>query len=141
MQNSHNNNQKEKNNDSEEDIIHANSNVELVSRQMTQFNRLVDAFQDFSSQALDLGRHYVQEKLEIEKSQQIYADKQHHRGVITIIILVGVIFILCMTALIMRENEILQIILQSSLAIAAGAGLANLLRRKRKETSKCYVSA
>ncbi|NOR44460.1 MAG: hypothetical protein GQ534_02650 [Candidatus Delongbacteria bacterium] len=74
----------------------------------------------------ELTRHVHEKEVETE-------DKKHKRSVVILGGTIAVFFILIITAMILEQYDLVKIIINSSLAIAAGAGVGSMFRKEKKE--------
>jgi len=58
-------------------------------------------------------------------------DKLHKRSVVVLFGVVSLVFVLLIYAMVLKEFDLVKIILGSSLAVAGGAGIANLFKGKK----------
>jgi len=115
------------------EITHVKVEVAEFSQRIRNVEKFVDLLKDVSDGAYQLGKEFISNKAETEKRQQEFDDKQHRRGIWILVFLVAIIFCFCMTALLLQENELVKFVLQSSLAVAAGTGIASILKSRSKQ--------
>jgi hypothetical protein len=117
-------------------VVPVNVEVQQFDLRMRNVEKVVEMVKDISEKASRLLTKHLEGKTECEKRQQEIDHIQHKRDVYLLVFAVSVIFILCMTALLQKEVELVKFFITSSLAIAAGTGIASLLRVGSKRKKK-----
>ncbi len=110
--------------------------VKQFDERIRNVERVVDMIKGISDKAFELGTDYLIKKTEYEQRQQELDDTQHKRSVSLIVFAITVVFVLCMTALLENQVDLVRLFINSSLAAAAGMGVTSLLRvggRKKKK--------
>ncbi len=105
-------------------------NVGLMERRLVNIERIAESFENVAAQAVELGKKYFELKADEQRASLETEDKQHKRSTQTILILVGAVFAFCLVALVMHQNDLVKTVFQSSIAVAAGAGLVGLWKPK-----------
>lgn len=121
------------------EITHVKVEVAEFDQRIRNVEKFVDMVKNISDNAYQLGRDFLNSRTETDKRQQEYEDKQHRRGIWTLVFLVAVIFIFSMTALWQKEIDIVKFVLQSSLAVAAGTGITAIWKNRPRRKNKIDI--
>ncbi|OGU33551.1 MAG: hypothetical protein A2057_06025 [Ignavibacteria bacterium GWA2_35_9] len=121
---------------SEEGALPVKVEIEEFDKRIKNVEKIVDMVKNLSDRAFEFGTDYLLKKTEVESKQLVVEDTQHKRTVRTLIFLVSVIFLFCTIALFLHEIDLIKIVLQSSLAVAAGVGLSSLWKGYQRKKSK-----
>ena len=91
---------------------------------------------DLIQNGLALAKQYIEANTANAGRRAELDDKRHKRSVLALVVAVGAVFVLCLVSLMLHEGEMAKLVLQSGLAVAAGAGVAGLWRSgKRDDTN------
>ena len=121
---------------SEEGALPVKVEIEEFDKRIKNVEKIVDMVKNLSDRAFEFGTDYLLKKTEVESKQLVVEDTQHKRTVRTLIFLVSVIFLFCTIALFLHEIDLIKIVLQPSLAVAAGVGLSSLWKGYQRKKSK-----
>jgi hypothetical protein len=123
--------------DKEASIVPVNQNIEVFDQRIRNVEKIVDAFQDVSNKLFDLMNGYLGSKAENDKRQIGVDDVQHKRAAGVLVYAMTILFVLCFTALVTRQFDLVRFFIESSLAIAAGSGITALFKStsRRKKSS------
>jgi tetrahydromethanopterin S-methyltransferase subunit B len=105
--------------------------VEQIERRISNLEKIADTVKEITEPAIASLSAYLDKKSNLQRRQQELDDKQHKRSVWILSFIVAVVFI-CMTALLLNQFELVKFFIQSSLAVAAGTGIAALLKGRSK---------
>ncbi len=132
-----NRNPNTKNSDADnENIVPLNVEVERFDQRIKNVEKIVEMIRGISDKAFELGTDYLVKKTESEQRQQELDDNQHKRSIYLLTFAISVIFVLCLAALFQNQFELVKFFINSGLAIAAGTGIASLLRARPKQKKK-----
>jgi len=121
--------------------IHTKVSPEVASQTKKGFDleKWLDDNEELLEKALESGSKWIEswlnledKKLEIEKLENRFIYEQNRIGLVLFGVLIGVIFTICIIAIIKGQYELVKWILSSSFALAAGAGLRDVFLRKKK---------
>jgi hypothetical protein len=117
--------------------------IERLDNRLKQIEKIAETVESITEKGLEAATKYFESKAELERQDAETADaqhkreielqdKKHQRSVIVLSIITTLVFILVFAAMYMGQYELVKIILGSSLAVAGGAGLANLFKGSGK---------
>ena len=118
-------------------VVPVQVGIQQIDNRLQNLEKVLTTARDIAESGLNVVGKYFEGKSKLEESRQLLEDGQHKRSLIVLAIVVGVVFVLCMTALLMGQTELVKYFIQSGLAVAAGTGLASFLRKngnKKDET-------
>lgn len=119
----------------DKEIVPVKESVGVIEQRVTNVEKVTDTLQNLVMQGLQSFGDYIAKKDEADKRQVELEDRQHRRGVWLLVFLVSIVFILLFTSLMLKQDELFKYIVQSSIAVGAGTGIAALLKpRKAKGT-------
>lgn len=116
--------------------------IERIDSRLRQIEKIAETVEVITEKGFDAASKYFESKADREKQEAEMKDAQHQREVDlqdklhkrSIVVLFGVVslvFILLIYAMVLKEFDLVKIILGSSLAVAGGAGIANLFKGKK----------
>jgi hypothetical protein len=122
----------------DEDLEPIKVEIEQFDQRIRNVEKISETVKEVSDGLLSLGRTYIESKSDIEKREQEFYNTQHKRSTVLLGFALAVIFTLCLTALLQRDSELVKFFINSGLALAAGTGIASLLKagsgKKKKQT-------
>jgi hypothetical protein len=101
-----------------------------IDKRLKNVEQIVDIVKHVSSKAVDSWTKYLEQKSQQAQKESFLADAQHQRAIKVLAYLVSLIFILTVIALFQHQYELVQIIIGSSLGVAAGAGIRSIFKGK-----------
>jgi hypothetical protein len=116
---------------SEAAIIHE-ADLQVVDARLRNLERIHDTVIHITDGALDTFSEWAEKDAALRKESQENEDKAHKRVTMALVYIITLVFGLCVIALFKSQYELVKLILTSSLAVAAGAGLTSLIRSKSK---------
>jgi hypothetical protein len=117
-------------------VVPVTVEVAEFDKRIRNVEKIVELVEGLSERAFEFGTDYLVKKVETEMRHLELDDIQHKRAVRVLIFLVSVLFVFCTIALFQREIDLIKLVLQSSLAIAAGVGLSNLWKGTQRKKPK-----
>ena len=117
--------------------------IEKLDNRLKQIEKIAETVESITEKGLAAATKYLESKAETERQEAVAAnaqhqreielqDKQHKRSVLVLSLTVLVVFTLVVIAMFMGQFDLVKIILGSSVAVAGGAGIANLFRGRSK---------
>ncbi len=103
-----------------------------IAKRLENVEKVVDVIEHLSARAADSWKHYLQEKATSDEKAQILDDRQNKRAVFIVCYSITSVGALCILALWKDQYELVKLILSSSLALAAGAGVTSVWKKSRK---------
>lgn len=97
-----------------------------INKRVQNVEKLMETVKEIGNQAIELGKDYIKETHESNRVQMKHEDAQHQRAVRVLVFFVAVLFTFSTIALLSNKIDIVKIVLQSSLGVAAGTGIAGL---------------
>jgi hypothetical protein len=109
--------------------------AELVSfdQRLTNIEKITSTIDHVADKALESWSHYLAQKNESEKREIETHNIQHKRASQILLISIVLVFSLLMVSIFKEQYDLVKMILGSSLALAAGAGLSTVFKT-RKDT-------
>lgn len=104
-----------------------------IDQRLRNVEQIVDVVKHVSDKAVDSWSKYLEQKSQQADKELALADAQHKRSSVVMAYVISVVFILCVIALFKDQYELVKIIIGSSLAVGAGAGIRTLFRGKKGE--------
>ena len=114
------------------DLVTAVQEVGRFEKRISNLEKVADTIKEIAEPAIKSFSDYFDKKAENQRRQQEFDDKQHKRSVLIISFAVGVVFILCMAALLKDQFDLVKFFIQSGLAVAAGTGISAILKGRSK---------
>ena len=112
----------------EEEATPVEVEVRQFDERIKNVERVVDMVKGISDKAFELGTEYLIKRTEYDQRQQELDDSQHKRSVYLLVFAITVVFVLCMTALLEKQVDLVRLFINSGLAAAAGMGVTSLLK-------------
>ena len=117
--------------------------IERLDNRLRQIEKIAETVESITEKGLEAATKYIESKAERDSQDAETADAQHKREIElqdkkhkrAVVVLSGIttlVFILVITAMILRQYDLVKIILGSGLAVAGGAGISNLFRGSSK---------
>jgi len=103
--------------------------INLIDQRLKNVEHIANTIDNVSEKALESWTHYLEQKNEQEKRETENHNIQHKRASQILAVSIVLVFILLITSIFKEQYELVKIILGSSLAIAAGAGLSNVFKK------------
>lgn len=110
--------------------------VEQIDKRLTNLEKVISTVKDISDAAFGVLDEYLKKKTESEQRQLEIENIQHKRAVYLLAFAIIVLFILCITALLQNQIDLVKFFINSGLAIAAGTGLSSLMKSDGKKKNK-----
>lgn len=110
--------------------------VEQIDKRVTNLEKVISTVKDISDAAFGVIDEYLKKKTESEQRQLEIENVQHKRAVYLLTFAIVVLFILCITALLQNQIDLVKFFINSGLAIAAGTGLSSLMKFDGKKKNK-----
>lgn len=107
--------------------------AELVSfdHRLQNIEKITNTIDNVAGKALESWTHYLEQKNESEKREIETHNMQHKRASRILLTSIVLVFILLMVSIFKEQYDLVKIILGSSLALAAGAGLSTAFKTKK----------
>lgn len=106
--------------------------AELVSfdQRLTNIEKITNTVDHVADKALESWSHYLGQKNESEKREIETRNIQHKRASQILLVSIILVFTLLMVSIFKDQYDLVKIILGSSLALAAGAGLSSAFKTR-----------
>jgi len=101
-----------------------------IDQRLRNVEQILDVVKHVSDTAVHSWTKYLEQKSQQEQKQSSLADAQHQRASKVLVYLVSLVFVLTLIALFQRQYDVVQIIIGSSLGVAAGAGMRSIFKGK-----------
>lgn len=113
--------------------------IETIDNRLKHVEKIASTVESIAEKGFAAAAEYFKAKEERERAAALarnethereisFQDKSHKRSVIVLITIVSMVFILVLVSIYFGQIEMAKTILTSSLAVAGGAGAANLFR-------------
>ena len=111
----------------------SSDSTEIVSldARLQNVEKIANTIDNVAGKALESWSHYLEQKNEQEKREIETHNIQHKRASLILVISIILVFALIMVAILKEQYELVKIILGSSLALAAGAGLTTVFKGRK----------
>ena len=106
------------------------AHIEQLNVRMKHIEKIAQTVEMVAEKGFETADKYFDNKAEQEQLNSELGDKQHKRSVFVLFGVILLVFILAMTAMILKQFDLVKIILASTLAVGGGAGITNLFKRK-----------
>lgn len=116
-----------------EDITYPQKGIVDIDRRLEQIEKMVDVAQEVAGQAIKSWENNQKRKANNQQKELLIKNDQHKRITWILTSILTAIFILCLISMFMKQYDLTKLILNSSLAIAAGAGLSTFVQNKNKD--------
>lgn len=121
-------------------IVEISHEIDRINEKVQSIERIASTVESLADSGLKSWDKYLQQKDEREKREAILKrqlhekeieseDKKHKRSTFILGSLIAVVFILLLSALIVKQYDLVQIILNSTLAVAGGAGITSMFKK------------
>ncbi len=125
----------------EKNLVDVNHEIEVLSEKVQSIERIASTIESLAESGVEAFTKYMESKtknkekelnlkLHQHEKELELQDKAHKRMAIVLVIVLASIVGLLLAAMLTNRDELVAIILNSSLAIGAGAGLTSLFRKK-----------
>lgn len=104
-----------------------------IDRKLTNIEKAIASFESIAVEGLNKWSESKKQQVELEKAKEKLFDQQHKRVTSLAKISIGAVVILIIATLIAKEPKLVELILTSSFAIGAGAGITSLLNKKNTQ--------
>ena len=122
------------------DITEINYELERINEKVQSIERIASTVESLADSGLKSWDKYLQQKDEREKREAVLKrqihekeiqsdDDKHKRSTYILGGLIAVVFILLISALIVEQYALVQVILNSTLAVAGGAGITTMFKK------------
>jgi uncharacterized membrane protein len=118
--------------ESSEVVMVSEAEMREVGVRLHHLERIHDTITHIADGALDTFSAWAEKDAGLRKEAQENEDKAHKRVTTALVYIITLVFALSLAALLKNQFELVKLILTSSLAVAAGAGLTSLIRNKSK---------
>lgn len=107
--------------------------AELISfdQRLQNIEKITSTIDNVTGKALESWAHYLEQKNESHKREIETQNTQHKRASYILLTSIVLVFILLMSAMLKGQYDLVKIILGSSLALAAGAGISTAFMSKK----------
>jgi cation transport ATPase len=106
------------------------NHIEQLNVRMKHIEQIAQTVEIIAEKGFDTAEKYFDNKAEQEKLDSELGDKQHKRSVFVLLGVILLVFVLVMTAMLLKQFDLVKIILASTLAVGGGAGITNLFKKK-----------
>jgi len=106
------------------------ANIEQLNVRMKHIEQIAQTVEMIAEKGFTAAEKYFDNKAEQEQLDSELSDKQHKRSVFVLFGVVLLVFVLVMTAMLLKQFDLVKIILASTLAVGGGAGITNLFKKK-----------
>lgn len=106
--------------------------AELVSfdQRLQNIEKITNTIDNVAGKALESWTHYLEQKNESQKREIETHNTQHKRASLILLTSIVLVFVLLMVAMFEEQYDLVKIILGSSLALAAGAGISTAFKAR-----------
>lgn len=107
--------------------------TELVSfdQRLQNIEKITNTIDNVAGKALESWTHYLEQKNESQKREIETHNTQHKRASLILLTSIILVFVLLMVAMFKEQYNLVKIILGSSLALAAGAGISTAFKARK----------
>lgn len=116
-------------------VVQQRSEMVEIDQRLKSVEQIVEVVKHVSDKAVDSWSKYLEQKSQQAEKELALTDAQHKRSSGVMVYVISVIFILCVISLLKEQYDLVKLIIGSSLAVGAGAGLNTLFKGKRSEKS------
>lgn len=116
-------------------VVPQRTEIVEIDQRLRNVEQIVDVVKHVSDKAVDSWSKYLEQKAQQAEKELALADAQHKRSSGVMVYVISVVFILCIISLFKEQYELVKLIIGSSLAVGAGAGLHTLFKGKQSEKS------
>lgn len=106
------------------------ANIEQLNVRMKHIEQIAQTVEMVAEKGFSTAETYFANKSEQERLELELTDKQHKRSIFILSGVIVLVFIMIMTAMLLKQFELVKIILASSLAVGGGAGFTTLFKKK-----------
>ena len=109
------------------------ANIEQLNVRMKHIEQIAQTVEMVAEKGFDTAEKYFDNKSNQEKLDSELNDKQHKRSIFALLMVIALVFILVITAMLLKQFDLVKIILASTLAVGGGAGITNLFKSKNSD--------
>lgn len=106
-------------------------NIEQLDVRMRNIEKIAQTIENVTEKGFASANEYLKKKAEQEKLDLELEDRQHKRSIWILGCVILALFTLLMAAMLLKQFELVKIILGSALAVGSGAGITSLFKRKK----------
>jgi len=106
------------------------AHIEQLNARMKHIEQIAKTVEMVAENGFSVADKYFDNKAKQEQLDLELEDKQHKRMILVLSGLLCMVFVLIMTAMLLKQFELVKIILGSTLAVGGGAGITSLFKRK-----------
>ena len=117
-------------------VVQSPEEYRQVAQRIANVERFIETFEQVADKGLEAWNGYLEKKMTGDEQARQLEDKQHLRTCWVVIYACTLIFGLSAICLIRGQSELVKLIFDSSLAVAAGAGLTLVLRSTTKKAKE-----
>jgi len=110
--------------------------LEQLNLRVTSLEKIADTIKDIAEPAIKSVSDYLDKKASNQKRQLELEDKQQGRSIWVLLCGISAIFVLCMTALLKNQIDLVKVFIQSGLGVAAGSGIVAFIKGRSKRNSE-----
>ncbi|WDD99821.1 hypothetical protein [Thalassomonas actiniarum] len=103
--------------------------IEQLNVRMKHIETIAETVEMIAEKGFTTAEKYFDNKAEQEKLDAELNDEQHKRSVFVLFGVIFLVFVLVMTAMILKQFDLVKIILGSTLAVGGGAGITTLFKK------------
>jgi len=103
--------------------------IEQLNVRMKHIETIAETVEMVAEKGFATAERYFDNKAAQEKLDSEFNDAQHKRTVYMLLAVILLVFTLTMTAMILKQFDLVKIILGSALAVCGGAGITTLLKK------------
>lgn len=108
------------------------AHIEQLNARMKHIEQIAKTVEMVAQNGFSVAEKYIDNKAAQDKLDIELEDKQHKRMIWVLAGVLGIVFILIMTAMLLKQFDLVKIILGSTLAVGGGAGIASLFKKKER---------
>ena len=114
-------------------LVPRQTEIVEIDQRLRNVEQIVDVIKHVSDKAVDSWGKYLEQKTQQAEKESAFADSQHKRSAGVLVYVVSLVFVLCIVSLLKEQYELVKLIIGSSLAVGAGAGLQSIFKVKKSE--------
>ena len=109
-------------------VVQTAEEYSQVTQRIANVERFIETLEEVADKGLEAWNQYLAKKMTGDEQARALGDKQHLRTCWVVTYACTLIFGLSAICLFRGQSELVKLIFDSSLAVAAGAGLTSVLR-------------
>lgn len=106
-----------------------------IDQRLKNIEKIVDVVKHVSDRAVESWNKNLEQKTQQAEKEAALVDAQHRRSTMVLVYVISTILILCLVSLFKEQYELVKIIIGSSLALGAGAGMSAFFKTGRRDNS------